>query len=29
MCGLKGGFEQQRWDDIGAVLVVFIVYKKI
>jgi len=24
MCGLKGGFERQRWDDIAAVLVVFI-----
>ena len=24
MCGLKGGFEWQRWNDIAAVLVVFI-----
>ena len=24
MRGLKGGFEQQRWNDIAAVLVVFI-----
>ena len=27
MRGLKGGFERQRWNDIAAVLVVFI--KKI
>jgi hypothetical protein len=24
MRGLKGGFEQQRWNDIAAVLVIFI-----
>jgi len=24
MCGLKGGFEQRRWNDIAAVLVVLI-----
>jgi len=24
MCGLKGGFEWQRWNDIATVLVVFI-----